>query len=144
MNLLRYTSTIYCIYAVGLLVPIFCQACTEHKIITYSVCPHRNTLFHLQFCIWWDTTERNLSPHKSWRVWDSMHFKTCRQNAEIKLSKVLTHNFDALFSKPAKREMEQSISKATSSLFHKKINTDKWVSFHLIKCSSIFWNNCNL
>ena len=41
-----------------------------------------------------------------------MNLETCSQNAEIKPSKVQTHNFGASFSKPAKLEMEQSSSKA--------------------------------
>ena len=33
---------------------------------------------------------------------DSMHLKSCCQNAEIKLSKVQTNNFDASFLKLSK------------------------------------------
>ena len=44
-----------------------------------------------------------------------MDLKTCSQNAEIKLSKVQTHNFDANFSKPAKRVLEQSSSRSKAT-----------------------------
>ena len=36
-----------------------------------------------------------------------MRLKTCRQDAELKLSKVQTHNFDSFFLKTAKPKMEQ-------------------------------------
>ena len=46
-----------------------------------------------------------------------MRLKIGSQNAEIKLSKVQTYNFDASFLKTAKLEMEQSSSRATICLF---------------------------
>ena len=39
---------------------------------------------------------------KLWRVWYSMHPKTCSQNAEIELSNVQTHIYDTSFLKTSK------------------------------------------
>ena len=58
-------------------------------------------------CTWWDTTEKIYHHTELRRVWNSMHLKTCSQNAEIKLaeiklSKEQTHIFDASFLKTSK------------------------------------------
>ena len=71
--------------------------------------PHPWTfLFHLQLrkkfklIIWWDIQKEIYHHTRLVRVWDSICLKTCRQNAEIKLSKVQTHNFDVSFLKTCK------------------------------------------
>ena len=67
-----------------------------------------------------------------------MRLKTCNQDAEIKLSKMKTHNFDTSFLKQtAKLEMEQCSSEVTiigDQLIKKKTKTKKQTLKLLIIC----------
>ena len=48
------------------------------------------------------TRKKSVTKQNYEEFWDSMSLKTWSQNAEIKPSKVQTHNFDASFLKTSK------------------------------------------